>query len=417
VGDDVLARLERHRDVLAKLQLQPVLTGSSIVDGRAYQQIASFLQHRLGRAADAVPVYEQAVRLDPRNTYARHGLGIALRNAKRPEEALAVLDALLRDTRPTAAVFYTRHYANCDLSRYADAAADLEQVVALDPKHADGWNGLAIERKRAGDFDGSLAAFDTALGLQPTHEYAQRNRAALFLEYGQYAEGLPVVEQLLAAQPANDWLAFLRGVAYLGLDRGPEAAAALSQVLATANDRYHETSRILRAIAQLGVDAAAARADLDTVLRRTNCPGKVGLCWLVAGLREPFPWPRALPAAAVEPPALSEAVAAYARTVRPADAPALHAAEPWDHVEAAEHGIAGALQSGDRTLALARMRALHAFLGASPKPIVLSWSHGLAQVFRAIGAPLDAAARSLLATVAGATRGRVPRDALLAAAL
>ena len=99
--------------------------------------------------------------------------------------------------------------------------------------------------------------------------------------------------------------------------------------------------------------------------------------------------------------------------VRPAGATPLHAAEPWDHVEAAERAIAGALQAGDRPLALARMRALHAYLAAEPKPVLLSWSHGVAMVFRAVGAALDADARALLSTVQRATRGRLPHDALL----
>jgi uncharacterized protein (TIGR02996 family) len=72
------SRLAYHRDALAKLRIVPIHIAHREASSRAHQQLASLLQHHLGRAADAIPLYEEALRLNPKNDLARHGLEAAL---------------------------------------------------------------------------------------------------------------------------------------------------------------------------------------------------------------------------------------------------------------------------------------------------------------------------------------------------
>ncbi len=415
LDDAAVRRLARHRDALATLRIQPVRHRYAVSASTAYQRLGSLLQHHLGRATDAVPLYEEAVKLNPRNDVAQHGLAIALRATRRPEDSRRVLDELLRD-RPTAARWFSRHFASSDLRRHAEAVADLEQAVALDATHADAWNALGVERQYTGDAEGAAAAFERALTLRPDHGYALRNRAELLLEQRRDGEALPLLEQELEARPSA-WLRLLRGHALLGLERRPEALAAADALLADPERPYRHGALLLRALARIDREpsqapAPAPRADLAELIRGTLCPGWVALGWLAEGLLEPGRWTRAAPAPAIEPPAISAALAAHARAVRPADATPLHEAEPADHVEAAERAIAGALLDGDRPLALRRMAALHAFLEAEGAPMSHAWPVGTALTFRAIGARLPAADRELLEVTLGAPRGRVPRAAL-----
>src|SRR5205085_401741 len=65
-------RIERHREPLAKVKLLPLLQSSEYWDAENCTLVGSFLNYRLERPADAVPAYEQALRIKPEHTHARH---------------------------------------------------------------------------------------------------------------------------------------------------------------------------------------------------------------------------------------------------------------------------------------------------------------------------------------------------------
>ena len=236
----------------------------------------------------------------------------------------------------------------------------------------------------------------------------------MLVELGQPEEALAVLEPFARARPDDVWARVLTGYAHLQLVRIPDTLDAAD----AAAGSYAEHAHLLRAAARLAEGAAgeaAARAEL-AALARTDCPGWLGHGWILEGLLSPGLWARAVPAAAVEPAAISEAVTAHAQAVRPPDARPLHAPEPSDHAEAAEHAIAGALLDGDLPLAARRARALHAFVAAERASIGRGWSYPTAAAHRAIEPRLCAAGRALLHALPRAVRGRLPLDALLTAA-
>jgi len=98
-------------------------------------------RHQSGDLEGALPLYHQAVRLDPGQSKAWYLLGAACQS----------------------------------LGRLDEAADHLQQSLRLRPDNADAHNFLGVNRARQGKLDEAVLSFRQALHLQPTHAEAARN--------------------------------------------------------------------------------------------------------------------------------------------------------------------------------------------------------------------------------------------------
>jgi tetratricopeptide (TPR) repeat protein len=191
----------------------------------------------------------------------RHGA--ALWNAGRRQEAIAQLDAALRENpdhpetlcmgafilrqqgKTDAALrFYNRAvqlkgdftiaWSNSgkllfDLARYEEAAHAFAKVVALSPKDADGWNAYAGALRELGRIADSEAAARKALRLRPDFPEAALNLGNALLKLDRVNEALPHYRRARALKP--DFAAAWNGeaLALRALDRPDEALAAFEQ--------------------------------------------------------------------------------------------------------------------------------------------------------------------------------------------
>lgn len=77
----------------------------------------------------------------------------------------------------------------------------LDDVIALAPDFAEGWNQRATLRWMIGDHAGSQADIDKALALEPRHFGALAGRAMMLIEAERFKEALAVYRQALAVNP------------------------------------------------------------------------------------------------------------------------------------------------------------------------------------------------------------------------
>ncbi len=194
-------------------------------------------------------------------SFYRHGA--ALWNAGRRQEAIAQLDAALRENpdhpealcmgafilrqqgKTDAALrFYDRAlqlkddftiaWSNSgkllfDLGRHEDAATAFAKVVALTPKDADGWNAYAGALRELGRMEESAAAARKALRLQPNFTEAALNLGNALLKLDRAEEALPHYRRARTLKP--DFAAAWNGeaLALRSLDRLDEALAAFER--------------------------------------------------------------------------------------------------------------------------------------------------------------------------------------------
>ena len=113
-----------------------------------------------GNLDAAVRAYERILRLDPTNRPARNNLG---------------------------AYYYS-------LGRYAESEALLTALVREYPDYYSAWVNLMRVRFSGGDYEGALAALDSALVAVPTLDRVQIHRASLMYASGDYAAADSVLD-------------------------------------------------------------------------------------------------------------------------------------------------------------------------------------------------------------------------------
>jgi tetratricopeptide (TPR) repeat protein len=77
----------------------------------------------------------------------------------------------------------------------------LNQVVALDPKYAEGWNQLATVYYMTGDYAKAMADIDRTLQLEPRHFGALAGLAQIMEATGHKKQALEAYEKVLAIYP------------------------------------------------------------------------------------------------------------------------------------------------------------------------------------------------------------------------
>lgn len=91
---------------------------------------------------------------------------------------------------------------------YRTAEGKFDQIVAIAPAYAEGWNKRATVRYLRGDYQGSLADIDETLAREPRHFGALSGRGLVYIELDEPERALEAFEAALAIHP------FLPGAAH-----------------------------------------------------------------------------------------------------------------------------------------------------------------------------------------------------------
>lgn len=194
-----------------------------------------------GNAQLALPLFQRAVQLAPKQKNAWNDLGLA----------------------------------NLRLKNYPEAVSAFRRQLAVNPadEHAGNYLGAALEGQR--DYDGAIAAFRTQTEDHPLDPIAYAALGELLVDRHEYAAAIPELEKGGVLAPRNPDIQVALGRAYLNLDKIPEAAnafdhaARISPTPAVLNDiAYQLASRgIALNKAQQYAEAAvsATREDLREI--------------------------------------------------------------------------------------------------------------------------------------------------------
>jgi len=152
------------------------------------------------QAALAVTAYEAVLKRYPRDRQARLGLAMSLAEAKRPAEADAQMEALLRAT----------------------------------PKSAELLEALAYVKEADRDYAAALDAYDRLLEVEPTHRGARRGRILALLRLGAPHEAMRLARRDAEVFSVEDWqrLAGDQAAREIRWGRLPTVTPA---------ERYHDT--------------------------------------------------------------------------------------------------------------------------------------------------------------------------------
>lgn len=158
----------------------------------------------LGRDAEAIEVYRQALALAP-DAATHLGLGLLLTKADDAAGGLAefqraaALDPTQVEARSSASI------ALYKLQRFAEAAESARQAIALSPHHAKAYTNLGNALVEVGDLDGAMAALRRAIELAPDDGGGYTNLGLALQAAGRDQEAHAALEHGLALSPEAAW--------------------------------------------------------------------------------------------------------------------------------------------------------------------------------------------------------------------
>jgi tetratricopeptide (TPR) repeat protein len=217
---DLIARA-RERYAVRDYHGAVLLLQEALAEGFGYADAHNMLGLSLalvGRTADALDAFDQALRLNPRYVEAHLNRAVLLNDLGRMEEARAAFE-------------WAEHLGKPDATGFPAVVGN-----RLANAHAE----LAAEYRAAGALDQAIAQYEEALRLRPGFADIRLAYARALMERGRHGEAGEALDAVLGVRP--DWLdaMLLRGLsAYL---QGEFDAA--DDVWRRASDRHPEEPRI-----------------------------------------------------------------------------------------------------------------------------------------------------------------------------
>jgi protein O-GlcNAc transferase len=206
-----------------------------------------------GRAADAIPLFEQTLSADARNGMALEHLGLAHLMTGQNAAAERVLQRAFALPGAPPSVAMRLGLALMNQGRYDSAIAHLQQALAREPENADARLNLGRALAQTGDIQAARLEFETALKLDAGNSDAAFNLGVLDLQ----------TERL---ESARTWF-----------ERALETAADASDARVNLGVVFHRQGRLGQARASFDAalrEAPALPAALEGVAMVTLAQGR-----------------------------------------------------------------------------------------------------------------------------------------------
>lgn len=221
----------------------------------------------LKKLPEAIEEYRKALAIAPDDERTITNIGVALRAAGKPYEAIRLYDEALKNPKlgrrdailvnlgalraeqgdtemateyfrvarmenPRNAEAHT-NYANGLLTsgKYVEAVEAYREALELRPDIADIHNNLAVALNDLGRTEEAVQHFNLAVGLDPNHAGARSNLAFHLAQMGQLQEALIHVRAAAKLQPNNSELLYMAAQLEFNTGHAEESTALLRQVL------------------------------------------------------------------------------------------------------------------------------------------------------------------------------------------
>ena len=193
-----------------------------------------FLQR--GEHVLAVEHIDSALKNDPHNIFALNNRGLALKELKRFDEALASYDRALVVKPDYAEALVNRGNILQLLRRFEEALTSYKSAIAARPDYVDALvnrgNALReLERRSA-----ALESYAQALRVAPSSAQAHANRASVLHELGRFDEALIACDSALAIRSGIAEVHAIRGNVLFALRRHQESLLSYDRALALRPD-------------------------------------------------------------------------------------------------------------------------------------------------------------------------------------
>ena len=154
-----------------------------------------------GEPEKGLRLFDKAIACDPKNAAAFNNRGLALHALKRYEAALESYDRARAMDGRYALAHFNRGNALKELARPDDAIASYRRAVALKGDFAEAHFNLGVVQGDLGQFHAALESYARAVAAKPAFAEAHFNRGNILREHTQWEAALECYDRALAARP------------------------------------------------------------------------------------------------------------------------------------------------------------------------------------------------------------------------
>jgi Flp pilus assembly protein TadD/peroxiredoxin len=156
-----------------------------------------------GRITEAIPWFQEALRLSPDHLVALENLGNAYRQQQRWDEARKVLQRAVDVSPENPEANYSLGMVFAQINDTVHAYEYLRRALKFRPTYVEALNNLGILYLRTGRRDDAVAAFEECIRVAPSFDQSYLNLARVYLLEGEPEKAKAVVLELLKQHPGH----------------------------------------------------------------------------------------------------------------------------------------------------------------------------------------------------------------------
>ena len=192
--------------------------------------------HQAGNLSEAMRLYRQVLRFNPRNFQALSSLAMGHFQTGQFEEAARLFGEAAAIDPASFDVWYNRGCAFTALKRHAEAITSFDQALVIAPHSLQALVNRSMALFQLGRIEEGVVGCDRALALDPDNLGVLAVRAGGLMWLERYEDALATYDRILAVRPDDVEALRNRGDAQAKLRRFEEALESYGHALSKAPD-------------------------------------------------------------------------------------------------------------------------------------------------------------------------------------
>jgi len=131
------------------------------------------------RYDDAIKLYDQVLKIDPRSVEALNGKGLAFNKLGRYEDAITWFDNSLKIEPNSAQVLNNKGISLANLDRFEEAITMFDKAIKIDPNFVDALYNKGGALAELGKYDEAAIWTNKALEIDKTRQNASNSKSLL----------------------------------------------------------------------------------------------------------------------------------------------------------------------------------------------------------------------------------------------